>query len=192
VDHPARKARLTVCLLLACALLIGGCASMPAVLEPRGSPASQIAGLGWVMLGLGALIWIGVIVVLWVGLFRGRAGPGLYQPLPATENRRAVNLWILGGGIVMPTLVLAGLIVLTVGALRSMPDEVSDGGLVVEVIGHQWWWEVRYPGHDLVLKDEIRIPVGQPVRVRLTSTDVIHSYWVPELHGKFDLIPGRT
>jgi heme/copper-type cytochrome/quinol oxidase subunit 2 len=69
--------------------------------------------------------------------------------------------------------------------------DTSDG-LVVEVIGHQWWWEVKYPGYDTTLVDEVRIPTGEPVTMRLHSADVIHSFWVPELHGKFDLIPGRV
>jgi cytochrome c oxidase subunit II len=131
-------------------------------------------------------------VLLLVGLFRRRRSPGIYAPLPDNQQARTVNIWILGGGIMMPTLVLIALIVLTVGALPSIPAEKSSEGVVIEVIGHQWWWEVIYPDRNITLKDEIRIPAGQPVEVRLSSIDVIHSFWVPELHGKFDLIPGRT
>ena len=144
------------------------------------------------MFGLGTIIWIGVIVLLLVGLFRRGGSSGTYAPLPDHQHTRTVNLWVVGGGIVMPTLVLIGLIALTVGALRDIPAVTPSEGVTIEVIGHQWWWEVVYPGRDITLKDEIRIPAGQPVEVRLSSTDVIHSFWVPELHGKFDLIPGRT
>jgi cytochrome c oxidase subunit 2 len=165
---------------------------MPASLRPQSVAAAQIASLGWVMFVLGAVIWIGVTALMLVGLFRRRRTPGTYAPLPEDHRARIVNLWILGGGIVMPTLVIIGLIVLNVGALRSIPVATSSAGLVIEVIGHQWWWEVRYPDRDITLTDEIRIPAGQPVQVRLSSIDVIHSFWVPELHGKFDLIPGRT
>jgi cytochrome c oxidase subunit 2 len=191
VDHLIRKALLAVSLIFSSTLLFSSCAELPASLDPKGSAAAQIANLGWVMFGLGALIWIGVTVLLLAGLFR-RHAPGMYKSLPTQENARAVNLWIVGGGIVMPAVILIGLIASTVGALRSMPAKEADGGFVVEVIGHQWWWEIRYPDHDLILKDEIRIPAGQPVTIRLSSADVIHSFWVPELHGKFDLVPGRT
>jgi cytochrome c oxidase subunit II len=63
-------------------------------------------------------------------------------------------------------------------------------GLTIRVIGHMWWWEVRYPEQRIVTANEIHIPAGQPVRLELTSADVIHSFWVPRLHGKRDLIPG--
>ena len=172
--------------------LLTGCTSMPASLRPQSSAATQIAILWWVMLGVGTVIWVGFTILLLVGLFRRRRVHGMYTSLPDSSAARAVNIWIVGGGIVMPTLVLIALIVLTVGALRSIPAENTSGGTVIEVIGHQWWWEVRYPDQEITLTDEIRIPAGQPVEVRLSSADVIHSFWVPELHGKFDLIPGRT
>jgi cytochrome c oxidase subunit II len=180
-----------VCLSAVCVLLLSGCAELPASLDPQGYAAEQIASLGWLMIGWGAVIWIGVSVLLVIGLFRNKSAEN-YAPLPAKEQKNAVNFWIVGGGIIMPTLVLIVLITLTIGTLRSMPVEKPVGGLVVEVTGHQWWWEVHYPGHNITLTDEVRIPAGQSVVVSLTSADVIHSFWVPELHGKFDLIPGRT
>jgi cytochrome c oxidase subunit 2 len=68
----------------------------------------------------------------------------------------------------------------------------ADDRLVIEVIGHQWWWEVNYPDQGFVTANEIHIPVGEPVQVQLIAADVIHSFWVPELHGKLDLVPGQT
>jgi cytochrome c oxidase subunit II len=190
-DHSVHNVLITIWLVASFALL-AGCAGMPDRLSPQSSVAARIAGLGWVMFVLGTVIWIGVTVLLLAGLFHHRRTPGTCAPLPEDHRARTINLWILGGGIVMPTLVLIGLIVLNVGALRSIPVATSSTGLVIEVIGHQWWWEVHYPDRDITLTDEIRIPVGQPVQVGLSSTDVIHSFWVPELHGKFDLVPGRT
>jgi cytochrome c oxidase subunit 2 len=164
---------------------------MPASLDPKGEAAMEIANLGWVMIILGSVIWVAVIVLLLISLFRHKTAE-TYTALPAEEHARTVKFWIVGGGIIMPTLVLIVLIVLTIGTLRSMPAEKPVGGLTVEVIGHQWWWEVRYPRHNITLTDEVRVPAGEPVVVSLSSADVIHSFWVPELHGKFDLIPGRT
>jgi cytochrome c oxidase subunit 2 len=191
VDYFRHKPSLIVYLGVVCALLLGGCTEIPASLDPQGPAAGQIASLGWLMIVTGTLIWVGVTVLLVIGLFRRKSAEA-YTALPEEEHARTVNFWIVGGGIVMPTLVLIILIALTIGTLRSMPAEKPLGGLMVEVIGHQWWWEVRYPGHNITLKDEVRVPAGEPVVVSLSSADVIHSFWVPELHGKFDLIPGRT
>jgi cytochrome c oxidase subunit II len=192
LDRLLHKVLITICLIAASALLLTGCASMPSSLKPQSDAAVQIATLWWVMFGLGTVIWVGVIVLLLVGLFRRRRTPGTFVPLPDDQRVQTVNIWILGGGIMMPTLVLIALIVLTVGALRAIPTVETSEGVMIEVIGHQWWWEVVYADRGITLKDEIRIPARQLVQVRLSSTDVIHSFWVPELHGKFDLIPGRT
>jgi cytochrome c oxidase subunit 2 len=185
------KPILAVYLSIIYILLLAGCAEIPASLDPQGPAAVEIASLGWLMIVSGTLIWVGVTVLLVIGLFRRKSAEA-YTALPAEEHARTVNFWIVGGGIVMPTLVLIILIALTIGTLRSMPAEKPLGGVKVEVTGHQWWWEVRYPGHNITLTDEVRIPAGEPVVVSLSSADVIHSFWVPELHGKFDLIPGRT
>jgi cytochrome c oxidase subunit II len=182
---------ITICLLAASALL-GGCAALPASLNPQSPAATRIANLGWVMIGLGLLIWIGFVVLLLIGLFRPRRTPGMYTSLSDEHHTRVVNHWIVGGGIVMPIIVLIFLMILTVGALRYVPAGIPSDEMIIEVIGHQWWWEVRYPDREITLRNEIRIPAGQPVQLSLSSTDVIHSFWAPELHGKFDLIPGRT
>lgn len=178
--------------LFASGLLLSGCAGMPASLNPQSPAAEQITFLWWVMFWAGTVIWIVVTLLLLVGLFRRHGKMEAYIPLGEAEHDRTVNRWIVGGGIVMPTIVLIGLVALTVGALRRIPATAPSAEVVIEVTGHQWWWEVQYPDQGITLRDEIRIPVGQPIQMRLTSADVIHSFWVPQLHGKFDLIPGRT
>jgi cytochrome c oxidase subunit 2 len=191
VDHLIRKSPFKACLIFSFASLLNGCAEMPASLDPKGSAAHQITNLGWLMFVLGTAIWFGVMLLLAVGLFRRRKTL-MYEALPPNENARTVNLWVVGGGIIMPTVILIGLVASTVGVLRSIPFEKTEGSLVIEVTGHQWWWQVHYPASGITRKDEMRIPAGQPVEVVLSSADVIHSFWVPELHGKFDLVPGRT
>lgn len=194
MNYRVHKTSYAVFLITVSAAILSGCTGMPASINPQSSATVQITALWWVMFVLGAIIWVGVILLLLVGLFRRRHTPKAYDPLPEQQNMRTVNLWIVGGGIVMPTLVLIALIALTVGALRSISAEkpLAGEGIVIEVTGHQWWWEVRYPERRITLQDEMRIPVGQFIEVRLSSADVIHSFWVPELHGKFDLVPGRT
>jgi len=179
-------------LVTACAALLGGCGPLPASINPQGEAAAQIAVLWWVTFALGTLIWVGFTALLLAGLFRRRRAPEPYVPLPEQEHAQAVRRWVLGAGVAMPTVVLVALVALTVWTLRSIPSANPSGGLVVEVTGHQWWWEVHYPEQGVILQNEVRIPAGQPVEVRLSSADVIHSFWVPELHGKFDLTPGRT
>ena len=171
--------------------LLAGCSRVPAVLSSNSPSAARIELVWWIMFWLGTVIFVGVTALLLVGLFRRQRTPGIYAALPEKQRDRAVNLWVIGGGIVMPVLILVGMVALTVWALRAIPAQAPSDALVIEVTGHQWWWEVHYPDSGVTLQDEVRIPVGAPVQVRLTSADVIHSFWVPELHGKFDAIPGR-
>jgi cytochrome c oxidase subunit 2 len=98
---------------------------------------------------------------------------------------------VLLGGVVFPILVLAGLWVLTLRDIRAI-SATRRSALTVAVIGHDWWWEVRYPGQRIVTANDIHIPIGQPVRILLTTNDVLHSFWVPQLAGKTDLIAGKT
>lgn len=101
------------------------------------------------------------------------------------------NLWIIYGGLVLPTLVLSIVFVFTLRSMQILAHD-DDPPLVIEIVGRLWWWEVRYPDYNIITANEIHIPVGFPIEFRLTSAEVIHSFWVPELHGKMDLIPGQT
>jgi cytochrome c oxidase subunit II len=171
--------------------LIGSCAAAPSSLSSQSPAAAQITGLWWVMFGLGTVIWVGVVALLLGGLFRPRETDDR-AVLREQDSHGTVNRWVVGGGIVMPTIVLVGLVAFTVGTLRAITSTEPSDEVVIEVVGHQWWWEVRYPHQVVVTANEIHIPVRQPIEVKLSSVDVIHSFWVPELHGKFDLIPGQT
>jgi cytochrome c oxidase subunit 2 len=104
---------------------------------------------------------------------------------------------MVAGGIVFPAIVLTVLFVLTLTVLGAIYPRRGDAApLTIEVTGKQWWWEVRYVGPEpqriVRSANEIHIPTGERVRVRLRSSDVIHSFWVPGLQGKMDMIPGRT
>jgi cytochrome c oxidase subunit 2 len=120
------------------------------------------------------------------GIWRRRGAAAVDAP-PAPVSERA---WVLVGGAAIPALILAGVFVLTLGAYRGSAP-AGDPALTVEVIGHQWWWEVRYPDQHIESADEIHIPVGVAVKIVLRSADVIHSFWVPNLAGKTDVIPGQ-
>lgn len=102
------------------------------------------------------------------------------------------NLLIIGGGIVVPLLILPIIWVLTLRSMAVLASPPTPPELTVEVIGRQWWYEVRYPDQQITLINELRIPSGTPVQLKVSSADVIHSFWVPRLMGKIDMVPGRT
>jgi cytochrome c oxidase subunit 2 len=150
-------------------------------LHPAGPDAEVIGQLAWVLTAGAAVIFIGVMVLCVMGL-RGRR-----------EVRSRV--WLIGGGVLLPVVVLSALLAFSTwrGAQLSMPS--SQHAVKIAVIARMWWWEVRYTdpagGPDIVLANEIRLPVGRPVYLGLGSADVIHSFWVPALAGKVDMVPGR-
>jgi cytochrome c oxidase subunit 2 len=158
-------------------------------LDPKGPVAESMAGLWWLMLALGVAVFVTFAVFLALGLFRRRpleaADPGAREP-------SRFRPWIIGGGVVVPLVVIAVVFVATVSAMRDVPTTAPPGALLVEIVGHQWWWEVRYPEEGVTTANEIRLPVGRDVALRLTSADVIHSFWVPELGGKMDMLPDKT
>jgi cytochrome c oxidase subunit II len=157
----------------------------PSVFSPAGRYAARIAHLGEAMIILATLIFLGVLAVMFTGLWRARGRAiGNDQPAPQVSAER----WVLGGGMFMPIIVLGGVFLATLVTLGEAAHSESPA-VDVEVVGHQWWWEVRYPREGLTSADEIHVPVGRPVRLHLTSGDVIHSFWLPQLNGKTDLNP---
>lgn len=157
-------------------------------LEPQGPAANQIADLWWLMLVLGTTTFLIVMVLLAWGLWRRRRGEETNVQI---TKRRSQKL-IIGGGVIFPAVILTVVFGFTLKTLSGLNNIQQDGAVIVEVIGHQWWWEINYPGHDFTTANEIHIPVGEPVQFELKTADVIHSFWVPSLHGKKDLIPGQT
>lgn len=152
------------------------------VLQAAGEAARAIQTVSWALFGGGLAIFTGVMLLLaWA--WRRRAGP----VRPA--------LWIVGGGLLFPGVVLAALFAWTLPLSPAWKPVPPPGALVVAVTGHMWWWEVRYrdpaTGADVFSANEVRIPAGRPVYLALASADVIHSFWVPRLAGKMDMVPGR-
>jgi cytochrome c oxidase subunit 2 len=156
--------------------------------QPRGPVAETIADLWWLMLGLGGAIFLVFAVLLVRGLSRRRQDGDEAASDMSTLTRR----WVMWGGAVMPAVVLVVVFGATVVAMRAMPSTAGGDALQVEVVGRQWRFEVRYPAEGVTGADELHLPVGRPVVLRLTSVDVIHSFWVPELGGKMDLLPDKT
>lgn len=154
--------------------------AVQSALDPHGPEAAGIAQLTWILVGGGTLVMVLVVVL---------AALALRAPRPWLAQPRA----IVAGGIVLPTVVLLALLVY---ALLAVPrSHAHPPELAIEVVGHQWWWEVAYldaqGGREIVTANEIRIPVGRSVELRLATADVLHSFWVPALAGKLDLVPGK-
>jgi cytochrome c oxidase subunit II len=169
------------------ALTLGaaGCSSGQSVTNPATEPAREIDTLWWAMFA-GGMVVFGVVMGLLVLAFVRR------RRSDASSGDRVPYMVILGGGLAAPVVLLA---ILFAFVIRVMPavSAPSPGStrLTVEVIGHQWFWEVRYPGSAAVTANEIHIPAGTPVNVVARTADVIHSFWVPRLNRKIDMIPGR-
>jgi cytochrome c oxidase subunit II len=164
------------------------------VLDPAGPQAAHIAGNWWLIFWVSAVVFALVLAALLGAVLRSRRQPADDHPRriePATHRRLT---WTVGGAVAATAVILLVLLGASVATGRSLESLPSDDALTVEVIGRQWWWEVRYldpiPANMITDANEIHIPVGRPVLVRGTSRDVIHSFWVPNLHGKRDLIPG--
>lgn len=157
----------------------------PPVLNPAGPYAGSITLLSWVLIAMAIIVLIIVLAALWAAL----SGP-------RTLRRRLggrVVIWV--GGIVFPVIVLTALLIYGLSLTRHLTASPDDGAMRVRVTGEMWWWRVDYLSAEgrIVMRDanELHIPVGRPVTLELESSDVIHSFWVPRLSGKLDMIPGR-
>ena len=163
---------------------------MPAILQsalhPAGPGAASISHLWWLLFWTCTVVYVLVMGALAVAV---RRRVGREAPPDRTLLRSVV------GAVAVTIVILFGLLFASVVTGRALGSLGSAEGLVVEITGNQWWWDVEYHNPDPSLRvrtaNELHLPVGRPVRIELKSNDVIHSFWVPNLHGKMDLIPGR-
>ena len=161
----------------------------PSMLSPQGPVAAKIAGLSWFMIILGGIIYIGVMIYFLYAIRGNRT----YDFETELKNPNQGNSIVLTWGVGFTTLVLIVLFGSNVGTMRANHQILNRGEeFVIDIIGHQWWWEIRYVDPGFETANEIRIPVGQPVTLRLVTKDVIHSLWLPELSGKLDLLPNQV
>lgn len=152
----------------------------PSAFDAAGSAAS---------LSLESMWLLGILVTAVFALVAALTFHALRRPQPVREQR-----WIYGGGLAFPAVVLALLFAYSAARSVALLKPAPDDAMLVTIVAHGWWWEVRYrgpDGTDVVSANEVRLPVGRPVRFALTASDVIHSFWVPQLAGKVDMVPGR-
>lgn len=168
----------------AIALAATACDGVQSALTPAGRGAEQIAELFWWMVGGAAAVWL-IVVGLAVYAIAVR---------PREHSERSSRILIIGGGVIFPTVVLTILLAYGLSLLPPLLEPAPPNSLRIRVSGEQWWWRVRYepPGlPSFETANLIHLPVGEPVEFLLESPDVIHSFWIPSLGGKMDMIPGR-
>jgi cytochrome c oxidase subunit 2 len=168
--------------------------NMQSVLNPGGPNETIIQHLFWFFFAFCLAAFVLLIVYMSIGMARHQRqavpAPVFANPEGDQKGRRGVI-----GAVVASTLALFLLLAATVRSSKanSSPPAGPDP-VTIQLIGHQWWWQVNYlsrqPGHDFTTANEIHLPVGVPIHMLLTSVDVIHSFWVPSLRGKRDLLPG--
>jgi cytochrome c oxidase subunit 2 len=153
------------------------------ILSGDGSESSHIAKIWWITFGMAAFVYVVVAGLIVYALTRGRRRGAHTSRLHETGF-----IWI--GGVAVPAVILAVIAVMTVASTADLRTP-QRGELQVDVQGNDWWWGVRYPASGVATANEIHLPVDRPVDIRLTSRDVVHSFWVPELAGKEDVVPGQ-
>jgi cytochrome c oxidase subunit 2 len=175
-------------------LTLAGCGGSQNALNPHSHQSADIANLFWVMMAVsfgGLALITGLLVLAW--LRRGRRGIGsdLDDPHPGEKPGWFV---VVGMGVVFPLMVIVALFIVGNWAIVNVTQApaASTTAMTVDAIGHQWYWEFRYPGTKAVTADEMHIPVDTRINLVATTADIIHSFWVPALNRKIDTIPGQA
>ena len=160
------------------------------VLSPQSTQAGELATLAWILFISATVIFLIVMALLIVALMLSGKN-GKYR-----LNRVTAKRFVFLAGVAIPLILLIALTYYSLSMTRSTLSEAPDDAINIEVTGYRWWWLVRYLDEQQQViaetANEIHLPVGRAVRFILKSDDVIHSFWVPNLHGKTDMIPGMT
>jgi len=181
-------------LLLALAVWSAGCSGIQSAVNPYGPQAERIAWLWWLFFSVCTAVLLAVTAAVLLAAFR--PGRRHVESVPPEGEPRKQRIVIAATILTVLILVMFFAADLRVGTRMTAAPAAEARPVAVEVVGHQWWWEIQYldssPDRSFRTANELRIPVGRPVVIQTTSRDVIHSFWVPNLHGKIDLIPGRV
>ena len=181
---PLASLRHSVAVFRPAILLAGlsGCSGPFSSLDPQGPAAADVALLWWLMFGFFSVVLL-IVVLLWHYAIKR----------PANNAADAAGSgWIIWGGLALPVVSISALLIVGIPIGQRMMPLPDASAIDINVTGHQWYWQVNYPGYNWQLTDELHIPVNTPVHLHLTSADVIHSFWVPQLGVKLDMLPGRT
>src|SRR5215218_5950706 len=154
---------------------------MHSAFDPASPQARAVATLWWWMFGVGALVWVAVVVTMLIAIRTDRV----------VDHQRTSKT--VRGAVYATIVILLGFLVYDFGVGRALAVHPQNA-LTIDIVGHQWWWEATYedpsPSKRVTTANEIHVPVGEMIQFKLRAADVIHSFWVPNLQGKRDLIPG--
>lgn len=176
--------------MLLSSLLLAACGeNSPSILNPAGPVAGKEAGLFWFILIVATIVFVVVESLLIYSIVRFRERPNSPMPVQTHGNNTVEIIWT-----VIPSLFLFVVLVGTIYTMFGLTtfSSTNNRPLQITVVGHQWWWEFDYTNEHIVTADELVIPVGTRVVAQLESQNVIHSFWVPELFGKTDVVPGHN
>jgi len=175
--------------LLLSSLLLAACGeNSPSILNPAGPVALKESNLFWFILVVATIVFVVVEGLLIYSIVRFRERPNSPEPTQTHGNTTVEIIWTI-----VPSVFLFVVLVGTIYTMFGLTTFSSTGRpLQIRVVGHQWWWEFDYLNENFITADELHIPVGTRVEAQLQSNNVIHSFWVPELFGKTDVVPGHN
>lgn len=196
--RPRRAVSIPGCAALPLGLALSGCSGMQSVLDPAGPYARRIAGHWWLMAGIGTAVLVIVVALFLYAVFGAKRTRPIGEAAADAgddDDAARAKLTTVAIGVGLTIVILLVVMVQAIAVSRETYARGVATPVEIEITGHQWWWQVRYldeaESRHVVSANELHIPVGVPVLVRLRSADVIHSFWVPNLQGKIDLVPGR-
>lgn len=186
----AKRWGLVVSTLLLASLLLAACGgNPPSILNTAGPVAGREAGLFWFILVVATIVFVVVEALLIYSIVRYRERPNSPTPAQTHGNNTIEIIWT-----VIPSIFLFIVLVVTISTMFSL-SQPAGPTLDVKVVGHQWWWEFDYENTaapHVITADELVVPTGTVIHLDLRSDNVIHSFWVPELTGKTDVVPGHN
>jgi cytochrome c oxidase subunit 2 len=182
---------------MAPALLLSACAPRRSAFDAGGPAASAVAHLGWMLIAVCALVYVATLAALLIAIVRGRrrGRVGTMTPEVPDENRERRKQPVILAALIATFVILSVFVAASFLTDRSLGMAAQEPAVHIEITAHQWWWEIRYldPVADrgFVTANELHLPLNETAAITLRSPDVIHSFWVPGLSGKRDVIPGR-
>jgi cytochrome c oxidase subunit 2 len=183
-------------MLASAGFLFASCGGRQSAVNAAGIQAERLEGLWWLFFYVTGFVYVAVMAVLLIAFIRNRRADEATPPDISPDEQRETRIGnVIKAAVGVTIVTLFALMIISFRTGRAINTLSETPPLVaIKVTGHQWWWEVEYqdeatPSNNVMTANEIHVPVGQPVKLMLQSNDVIHSIWLPNFHGKKDLIP---